>query len=597
MFAWGPDELNTEQGDAVIAPDNILLMACPGSGKTRTLTYKVAYELDRIGDGQQKVAAITYTHRAADEIIERIENLGVAADQLWIGTIHSFCLEWIIRPYGIYHPQLANGYRIIDTHEREELLTELCAPYAHLKIRHFDCEFYFANHELVAACRDRNKRGAVLEILEEYQAHLQENRLLDFEFMLLYAVELIEDHPKIASILAKIFPFIAIDEYQDTKGIQYEVIASIIRAGSGNTKAFIVGDPNQGIYHSLGGYPIMLDDLRQITGQHFELMELVRNYRSSLRIVDFFSNFRLEASRIEACSSHRAFNSTITYDQNLLRENLQGELIRLIRSSIESGISPHEVCVIAPQWVHLASVTRFLAASLPEFRFDGPGMVPFAKDPLNIWFKVSRIALTSASPGMYVRRMRWAAEVLHDLNSAGAHTEALSPALLLKFSNGIAINETEGLPYLRTFFEELCLKLRIEYRRLAKLASDFEAFFAGSESRIERLLREGAQFMSDVESFRRVFQARNGITVSTIHGVKGAEFDVVIAYGLLEGMVPHFNDPNPLQSATRLLYVIGSRARKHLHLISERGRAPWRNGPEYQPTEVLRDCVFPYDVG
>jgi DNA helicase-2/ATP-dependent DNA helicase PcrA len=597
MFAWGPDELNTEQGDAVVAPGNVLLMACPGSGKTRTLTYKVAYELDRIGDGQQKVAAITYTHRAADEITERIENLGVTADQLWIGTIHSFCLEWIIRPYGIYHAHLANGYRILDTHEREEILTALCAPYAHLRVSHFDCEFYFADHELVAACRDHNKRDAVLEILGEYRAHLQENRLLDFEFMLLYAVELIEDHPKIAAILATIFPFIAIDEYQDTKGIQYEIIASIIRAGRGNTKAFIVGDPNQGIYHSLGGYPILLDDLRQITGQPFLLMELVRNYRSSARIVDFFSNFRLEASRIDACSSLRDFNSRITYDQNLLKENLQGELIRLIRSSIQSGISAREVCVIAPQWVHLASVTRFLAASLPEYKFDGPGMVPFAKDPLNVWFKVSRIALTSAAPGMYVRRMRWAADVLHDFHHAGGHTEALSPALLLKVSNGITINETEGLPYLRTFFEELCLKFRIDFRSLAKLASDFEAFFSSSEARIERLLREGAQFMSDVDSFRRVFQARSGITVSTIHGVKGAEFDVVIAYALLEGMVPHFNDPNPLESATRLLYVIGSRARKHLHLLSERGRVRWRNGPEYDSTEVLRDCAFRYDTG
>jgi DNA helicase-2/ATP-dependent DNA helicase PcrA len=72
--------------------------------------------------------------------------------------------------------------------------------------------------------------------------------------------------------------------------------------------------------------------------------------------------------------------------------------------------------------------------------------------------------------------------------------------------------------------------------------------------------------------FRRVFENRNGIAVSTIHGTKGDEFETVIAYALLEGMVPNFNDPDQQDSAKKRLYVIASRARKNLHLISERGR-------------------------
>jgi DNA helicase II / ATP-dependent DNA helicase PcrA len=596
MFAWGPNELNGEQADAVLAPGNVLLMACPGSGKTRTLTYKVAFELDKIGDSQGRVVAITYTHRAADEITERIESLGVNTERLWIGTIHAFCLEWIIRPYGIYHEHLAHGYRILDIHEREDILKELCAPFLSYRVSPYDCEFYFADNRLFAACQNPSKRQFVLQILDAYRQFLQENRLLDFEFMLLYASELIDKHSQIASILAKLFAFIAIDEYQDTKGIQYQIIASILRAGQKETKAFIVGDPNQAIYQSLGGYPIPVEELSQMTELEFSKMELVQNYRSSARIIGFFSNFRLEASAIKVSSRDRDFQSTVSFDRVLLKDELQTELIRLIRLNINSGILPHEICIIAPQWVHLASVTRHLAASLPEFQFDGPGMVPFARDQENIWFKISRIALTEASPGMYLRRMRWAAEIIDDLHHCGAHTAIVTPALLLKISNGIGIGKTEGLEYLRAYFEELCSHLNIEFRSLEKLASDYETFFSSSETRIKRMIKEGAAFMSDIASFRRVFQTKSGITVSTIHGVKGAEFDVVIAYALLEGMIPHFNDPNPQESASKLLYVIGSRARKHLHLISERGRLRWQGGPEYVPTAVLDACQFAYDA-
>jgi DNA helicase-2/ATP-dependent DNA helicase PcrA len=98
VFTWREGDLNQKQETAIWTDGNVFLIACPGSGKTRTLTYKIAYELSKITSSKKFIVAITYTHRAADEIHERIENLGVDTTQLWIGTIHSFCLEWIIKP-------------------------------------------------------------------------------------------------------------------------------------------------------------------------------------------------------------------------------------------------------------------------------------------------------------------------------------------------------------------------------------------------------------------------------------------------------------------------------------------------------------------
>jgi superfamily I DNA/RNA helicase len=84
MFTWEKGEINKEQEDAINMPGSVLLIACPGSGKTRTLTYKIALELSKLRDDRKYVLAITYTHKAADEIKERIELLGVDTSRLWI---------------------------------------------------------------------------------------------------------------------------------------------------------------------------------------------------------------------------------------------------------------------------------------------------------------------------------------------------------------------------------------------------------------------------------------------------------------------------------------------------------------------------------
>ena len=135
MFIWEKDSINKEQEDAILEDNSVLLIACPGSGKTRTLTFKIAYELSRLKSDKEFVIAITYTNRASDEIKERVELLGVDTTQLWIGTIHSFCMEWILKPYHLYSERLKNGFKVINSFDSEKILTELCEPYKKEKIK------------------------------------------------------------------------------------------------------------------------------------------------------------------------------------------------------------------------------------------------------------------------------------------------------------------------------------------------------------------------------------------------------------------------------------------------------------------------------
>ena len=594
VFVWNNDDLNDEQVDAIKHDGNVFLIACPGSGKTRALTYKIALELSRLESDRHWVVAITYTHRAAEEIEERIERLGVNTERLWIGTIHSFCLDWILRPYAIYHDKLKFGFRVADQHETERQLEQLCQG-RRPRIRPFDCNYYFTPQGCQLEAPNPARRAQILGVLEDYWAGLEAERMIDFEMILSCAHDLIASEPSISILLSSIFKFVLVDEFQDTKEIQYAILATILRAGAGRTRTFLVGDPNQAIYGSLGGYAMTREEFAALCGLELAYKRLSINYRSSSRIVEYFSNYHVVAADITAGGKDRDYASLVSFDDETTHQEVDDEIVRLIRYNCEQlGIAAHEVCVVGPRWIQLAALTRRLMGALPEYSFDGPGMAPFARDQDNFWFKVARVALTEPSPRLYVRRTRWAEEILADLRHAGIPVSSLSKRELLRRCNDIQVDQDDGLAFLRLYFDEFCLVVGLELTDSPALAELHESFFARSEAQIARLTGAGVQGVSAISMFRRVFASRTGITISTIHGVKGVEFDTVIAFAMLEGMVPHFADPDGETSAKKLLYVVCSRPRKNLHLIAETGRLDGRGVP-YSTTDILGACVFDYD--
>jgi DNA helicase-2/ATP-dependent DNA helicase PcrA len=593
MFVCDENALNEEQRDAINDNRNIFLIACPGSGKTRALTYKIAKELTELSSHNKWIIAITYTHRAADEIKERIESLGVDTQQLWIGTIHSFCIEWILKPYGSYHDSLRYGYRVVNSYDSEELISDICRQHSNPSINYYDCGYYFTPQGIVYSC-DHNKLASVQQVIAQYHSNLLENNKIDFEQILYLSYQLITSTPSICNILSKLFSYILIDEFQDTKEIQYSIFGSILNAGRGHVKCFIVGDPNQAIYGSLGGYAISLNELNNITGLIFSEKQLNRNYRSSSRVIEHYSNYRVYDSDITPTSNIPDHLSNVTYETSIHKDDLPEYIARLIRFNIEElGISESEICIVAPWWIHLASMTRNLISSLPEYNFNGPGMTPFSRDEDNFWYKVAKLLLTEPSPRLYVRRIRWATEIIRDLEKESVCVQGITPKILLKNINSINLEESDGIRYLQAFFIKIFNLLNIEFRSYPSIQEHHDSFFESAQRRIERIVNENNQYAGTVDDFRKVFKRQSGITVSTIHGVKGAEFDSVISYGLVQGYVPHFSEADP-NSAHKLIYVIGSRARKHLHLISELGRGPaWRTNP---PTHILEQHPFNYDI-
>jgi superfamily I DNA/RNA helicase len=602
MFFLNPKDLNTKQIDAIQEDDSVLLIACPGSGKTRTLTYKIAYELSKLKSKKQFIVAITYTNRASDEIKDRIELMGVDTKQLWIGTIHAFCLEWILRPYHLYIPQLKYGFRVINSYDSEEIITNLCNTYNRVNgltqkqgITFWDCGYIITEELIVKGTTSKDsKRGLATEILNEYFRILDRNNQIDFELILYYALKILREKPLVSKILAQLFPYFIIDEFQDTKAIQYHIVGEVLQASIQKSKLFMVGDPNQSIFESLGGYAISKNDLELLTNLEIKECYLNDNYRSSSKIISYFDFYKTHDNNIDASGKHKSYQSLITFNNQVTKDNLVKEIVELVKFNInEKGISPNELCILAPWWVHILSLTRKVMAELPEYNFDGSGLAPFARDIDNFWYKLSRIVLTEASPNLYIRRLRWSREILEELDNIGVDISRITKKGLLKECNSIIIDEENGLVYLGLFFRELFSRLGIDKDDYLVLQEHHEAFFESSEKRIERLKTDGIEYAGDISLFRKVFKEKDGITVSTIHGVKGAEFDTVIAVGLLEGIVPHFNDLNKEISAKKMLYVIGSRARKNLHLISEKRQNIFKK--DYQVTNVLLGYRFNYD--
>lgn len=435
-------------------------------------------------------------------------------------------------------------------------------------------------------CTKSTIKKTVESIICDYYQILKEKHEIDYELILYYSYCLLKENQSICKTLSNIFPYILIDEYQDTKELQYVILGEILKTGKDN-KAFIVGDPNQSIYGNLGGFPMDKAQLENVTGLYYDELSLSYNYRSSSLLVSYFDYFKTYANKIEAVGKTKDYQSVISYNKTVSVEDLENEIVRIIKTNIdEYRISPNEICILAPQWIHLSGLTRNLMARLPQYSFDGPGMAPFARDIDNFWYKLSRIILTDATPSLYIRRLRWANEIKTDLISIGIDRN-LSAKKILYICNSISVNEQEGLEYLRKFFFQFLRELDVDLHQYNYLELHYNAFFDSSAKRIEKLRKDGSEFISHVDTFRKVFRQKEGITISTNHGVKGAEFDTVIAFGLLEDYVPHFSDVNKIENAKRILYVIASRARKNLYLISEQDRGKI-------PTIILNEYKYKY---
>lgn len=286
------DTLNERQRQAVMQTEgHVLILAGAGSGKTRVLTHRVAYLIDRAGVAPYHILAITFTNKAAGEMRERVDKIvGFGAEQIWVSTFHSTCVR-ILRRY-IDRLGYDNHFTIYDTDDQKGIMKEVCKKLQidtkMLKERTIMSAISSAKDELIDPQEyemlngfDYNG-GKIAKAYREYQATLKKNNALDFDDLIMKTVELFKADAEVLSSYQDRFRYIMVDEYQDTNTAQFELIRLL---AAKHRNLCVVGDDDQSIYKFRGANIRNILDFEKVYPDAF-VVRLEQNYRSTQTVLD-----------------------------------------------------------------------------------------------------------------------------------------------------------------------------------------------------------------------------------------------------------------------------------------------------------------------
>ena len=285
------DKLNEPQREAVYHTDGpLLILAAAGSGNTRVLTHRIAYLIEEKGINPWNILAITFTNKAAGEMRERVDNLvGFGSESIWVSTFHSMCVRILRRHIDLLG--FDTNFTIYDTDDQKTLMKDIC------KLLQIDTKLFRERSLLAAISQAKNElvtpeefriqaqgdfsRQKIASVYEEYEKQMRANNALDFDDLLVKAVQLFQTQADVLDYYQERFRYIMVDEYQDTNTVQFELVR-LLSAKYRNL--CVVGDDDQSIYRFRGAKPeIMLhfkDDYPEA-----ETVLLDVNYRSVKNIV------------------------------------------------------------------------------------------------------------------------------------------------------------------------------------------------------------------------------------------------------------------------------------------------------------------------
>lgn len=582
-------DLNQEQEEIVKSKKNLYVTACPGSGKTRVLTRKIAWESIEHTDSLKKIVAITYTNKAADEIKERIESLGIDGKNIWVGTIHQFCLEFIIYPSKMNLPIVSKGFVIIDDYTQLAYLNQI--------IDELNFQIQYPNKiDLTLSLEFEINEKKYPEIAKKYHEKLEKNKEIDFDMILLIAYKILLVNNSVADRVANYIRAIYVDEFQDTRELQYKVIGKLTR-NNPQIQTMFVGDIDQAIYGSLNGVAKTSKELKKITNQFFKEKTLTGCYRSSQRIVNFYSNFMSTPYKIESRGQNKDGTGCIYYDYEIGKEYISYAVKNIIQDRLDNGIKERDICIVSPQHFSLFSLAKDLKKEFPNREFDAPSISPIKTNNHSIFFKLAILYFTESGKKVS-RRKAIASEILTIFtNEFGIEiTENFLSLDLLKIINNIKRQciKDNGVELYKFVTNRLLSELQINKNTCPSIINQYDFFVEQMEKRIADY-----SLSTTINDFEKIFKERKGITITTAHKVKGKEYDTVIAINLLKGKIPHWNEvinssDDGNNSARKLLYVICSRAKNNLFLFSETGYTTQKGSP-LSPNQLLWNINFDYN--
>lgn len=581
--------LNPQQQAAVRYADGpSLIVAGPGSGKTRVLTHKIAHLIEKEKIPPEKILAVTFTNKAADEMKHRVAKLlNRSLDRMWIGTFHSICAR-ILRQDG-QAIGIPPTFVIYDEDDQKDLIkkilqnsgmeSERSSPSAILAAIS-GAKNEMINEEEYAALAEGPFQETAAEIFPLYQQELQKAGALDFDDLLIKAVQLLQKDQDALNRWQKRFAHILVDEYQDTNRVQYLLVRLLSKTHHNLT---VVGDMSQAIYSWRGA------DFRNILRfqkdyPQAKIFHLAQNYRSTKRI--------LLAARalIEHNRTHIPLELWTDNDEGLpvvlyAAENELDEAFYVssqISTMLSGGLAQNFSDFAVLYRTHAQSRVLeevFMRAGLPYLLVGGVKF--YERREVKDILSYLRLLLNPQDPVSFQRAEKIGKRRLRTL--LDANREELLRLTPIQMINRI-LEVTGYLQYLEDGSEEG--QSRVEnVKELCSVAASFGSLPEFLEhvalvQPTDRLLNRSAKI------------SRDSVTLMTLHSAKGLEFPTVFITGVEEGLLPHsrsMGSTDAIEEERRLCYVGITRAQRQLHLCFARERLFFGTRSENLPSRFISE--------
>ena len=586
---------NPGQWQAYNAARHCVVLAGPGSGKTKTLTVKIARLLIETVREPRGLACLTYNSECARELKARLEGLGITESRnVFIGTVHSFCLKQVVVPYAVLAGiDIPRQLRVALPSEQEALFAravglEMGADEPPWRWRTQTQEYRRTHLDREAAgwAEDEQLAGLVVR----YEGLLRQRGMIDFDDMVLIGLRLIESRRWVRRALRARFPVIVVDEYQDLGVPLHRIVQSLCFRGA--SRLFAVGDPDQSIYGFTGARPELLRELA--ASPRVESVQLAFNYRSGPTIV--------KASEI-ALGEERGYQArgaaigTVDFHERPdglgdQADYICGELIPAAMARIE-GLCLGEIAVLYID-KNDGDVIALKAAEhgLPTMRIDKGA--PYPKTPLTRWLEDCGAwcagGWRTGSPRLSSILATWAS--ITKATRSGDRRAQERRVQLIRF----LLSHRRGDPLLRDWlgaFQDNCLAT----------ALDSDDTLRDEREALGTILTAAAAGGRIADWTVAVFGGQGGspdhLNLITLHSAKGLEFRVVILMGMEQGRMPHWNAGDPGKREQRRLFYVGlSRAREEVHLtysgwtVNQYGRR-FANGPSEFLEEIRQRLQAP----
>ena len=620
------ETLNDTQLEAVKTTDGpILILAGPGSGKTRVITYKIAYLLEENKAKPWEILAITFTNKAAKEMKMRLENL-IEEDikSMQISTFHSFGLRIIKENHEFFN--LNKNFTILDETDSisviKKIVKEMNLDEKQYNARSIKHKISSAKNELIDSKKYKVYARTLIDeniakVYEKYQEKLLRSSTVDFDDLLMLPIELFKKNKEALEHYQNKYKYVFIDEYQDTNEAQY-LLSRMISEKRNNI--CVVGDECQSIYSWRGAnFKNILNFEKDYENAKVILLE--QNYRSTKRIIE-------------------AANSVIKHnkekkDKHLWTDNSEGtkikymrcydekdevlNIINQIKHFKEEGIPYKEMVVLYRTNAQSQSIERgFLENTIPYKvvgsyayfnRKEIKDLVAYLRLINNKDDDVSLLrAINAPKRGIGAKTIEKLEAQANENNKS--IFDSIESGKELAFKNLILdINEKmkdkSFVEFIELVLDETGLRNEYELEKTVEneaklenleefksIAKNFEDYNPGAT--LEEFLIE-ISLISDVKETKDDDEV---VTLMTMHAVKGLEFDVVFVTGLEEGLFPHSNsmhDEAELEEERRIFYVAITRAKKVLYLTNARSRMLFGNVQCNQPSRFIEE-INPDDV-